>query len=86
MIAQRPLIQWTPDSGFWSAEQAEHAVVGKYELVALILSRHPNSRHVTLAGNCSAHRGGGHGLPPAHVRPSEEPKPLRSALLRRAWT
>jgi hypothetical protein len=41
MIAQRPLIQWTPDSGFWSAEQAEHAVVGKYELVAFNLEPTP---------------------------------------------
>jgi hypothetical protein len=31
------LIKWTRDPQFWSAERAEHAVVGNYEIVAFDL-------------------------------------------------
>jgi hypothetical protein len=37
MTGRLPLIKWTHDPEFWSAEQAEHAIVGNYELVALNL-------------------------------------------------
>ena len=37
MTGRLPSIKWTHDPEFWSAEQAEHAIVGNYELVALNL-------------------------------------------------
>ena len=37
MSGQPPQIKWTRDPEFWSAEQAEHAIVGNYELVAFNL-------------------------------------------------
>jgi hypothetical protein len=38
MTVELPLVKWMPDAAFWSAEQAEHAVVGNCELVAFNLA------------------------------------------------
>lgn len=45
MTEQLPSIKWTRDPEFRSTEQAEHAIVGNYELVALNL--HPTARFPT---------------------------------------